>query len=520
LSIAWYDADKDLMHPLYTYELGERRHFPPATPLADGPFRKMRANRRPIICNTRAEQDAAGFRLVEGTADSHSLALVPIVGTSGVLGSISVENYETENAFGPPEVRLLTTVASAMGVALENARLFGETQRLYKQSEQRAAELAIINNVQRALAGELSLQGVYDAVGDKIREVFNGADVSIRMVDPDLKIEHFPYIHGLGERRFLPSQPMGDSGFAAHVLRTGETLLIDENLPARVKEFGSRLLIGASKMPATQLMVPLKPGGQVRGILQLVDMEREHAFSESDVRLLETLASSMSAALLNAQLFDETKRLYKESEQRAAQLAIINSIQQGVAAELDFQAIVDLVGDKLREVFGTQEIGIRWHDERTNLIHFLYEYEHGVRLTLAPAVPGAMGTWRTLQDTRSPLVIGTAEEAVERGITTVPGTDLSKSMIAVPILGSDRVIGAIVMENYEREHAYGDADVRLLSTVSATMGVALENARLFDEAQARTRETAALAEVGREISSTLDLGKVLDRIALHAKDLL
>src|SRR6185312_11766377 len=194
--------------------------------------------------------------------------------------------------------------------------------------------------------------------------------------------------------------------------------------------------------------------------------------------------------------------------------------QQGVAAELDFQAIVDLVGDKLREVFGTQEIGIRWHDERTNLIHFLYEYEHGVRLKLPPAVPGAMGTWRTLQDTRSPLVIGTAEEAVERGITTVPGTDLSKSMIAVPILGSDRVIGAIVMENYEREHAYGDADVRLLSTVSATMGVALENARLFDEAQARTRETAALAEVGREISSTLDLGKVLDRIALHAKDLL
>src|SRR6185312_7893085 len=174
LSIAWYDADKDLMHTLSTYALGERKHFPPTTPLANGPFRTMRANRRAIICNTRAEQDAAGFRLVEGTADSHSLALVPIVGTSGVLGSISVENYETENAFGPPEVRLLTTVASAMGVALENARLFGETQRLYKQSEQRAAELAIINNVQRALAGELSLQGVYDAVGDKIREVFNG----------------------------------------------------------------------------------------------------------------------------------------------------------------------------------------------------------------------------------------------------------------------------------------------------------------------------------------------------------
>ena len=52
------------------------------------------------------------------------------------------------------------------------------------------------------------------------------------------------------------------------------------------------------------------------------------------------------------------------------------------------------------------------------------------------------------------------------------------------------------------------------------MSVALENARLFDETQRRTRETAALAEVGRDISSTLDLATVMDRIASHAKDLL
>ena len=52
------------------------------------------------------------------------------------------------------------------------------------------------------------------------------------------------------------------------------------------------------------------------------------------------------------------------------------------------------------------------------------------------------------------------------------------------------------------------------------MGVALENARLFEEIQRRTRESAALAEVGRDISSTLDLPTVMDRIAHHAKELL
>ena len=80
----------------------------------------------------------------------------------------------------------------------------------------------------------------------------------------------------------------------------------------------------------------------------------ENAFSESSVNLLTTLANSMSVALENARLFDETQRLLKETEQRAAELAVINSIQEGMAAELDFQAIIDLVGDKLREVFATE----------------------------------------------------------------------------------------------------------------------------------------------------------------------
>jgi hypothetical protein len=52
------------------------------------------------------------------------------------------------------------------------------------------------------------------------------------------------------------------------------------------------------------------------------------------------------------------------------------------------------------------------------------------------------------------------------------------------------------------------------------MSVALENARLFDETQRRTRETAALAEVGRDISSTLDVATVMDRIGTHARNLL
>ncbi|HEY7903958.1 MAG TPA: GAF domain-containing protein [Casimicrobiaceae bacterium] len=698
LSIAWYDAQRDLLSHLYTYELGKRIQFQPSKPLVDGPFRRIVETRRPIIANSRAELDAAGFRQIEGTAESFSLALVPIVGTGAVLGSIQVENYERENAFRDSDVRLLTTVASAMGVALENARLFGETQRLLKETEERAAELAIINSVQQALAAKLDLTGIYTAVGDKIRDIFGDADVEIRVHDPATNLVHIPYIYELGRRIAVEPEPLGNRGFSAHVMRTGESLVINERLPEVMQDYGSTIVEGTESAKSI-VFVPLRAQGTTRGLISLSDMAREHAFTDSHVRLLETLANSMSVALDNARLFDETQRLYKQSEQRAAQLAIVNSVQHGVAAELDFQAIVDLVGnkiaaifdtkdmsiamhdrstnmmtmpyylehgnrfdiepvlltrgftaevihagkplvinrdlaaraaelgstmigdvdnpvipssylgvpilkgdeafgvvavyadredafsdqdvnllatlantmgvalenarlfdetqrllketerraaelavinsiqegmsakldfqaivdlvgDKLREVFDTQEIGIRWHDDKTDRIHYLYEYEHGVRLSLPPMIPDAMGTWRVLRETRAPLVLNTLAEAKSRGIRVVPGTDASRSMVGVPILGGDRILGMIILENYEREHAYSEADVRLLSTVGATMGVALENARLFDEAQQRSRETAALAEVGRDISSTLDLATVLDRIARHARELL
>ena len=73
-----------------------------------------------------------------------------------------------------------------MAVALESARHYAETQRLFKESEQRAAELAIITSVQSALASKLDIQGIYEAVGDRLRETFGGRDVRLAGVLIDI----------------------------------------------------------------------------------------------------------------------------------------------------------------------------------------------------------------------------------------------------------------------------------------------------------------------------------------------
>src|SRR5436189_4254045 len=125
-------------------------------------------------------------------------------------------------------------------------------------------------------------------------------------------------------------------------------------------------------------------GDEVTSYVSLQNVDNENAFSESDIRLLETLANTMSVALENARLFDETTRLLKETEQRTAELAVINSVQEGLARELEMKAIYELVGNKIREVFDAQVVIIAAFDHEAGTEKFIYMIEKGERFYPEP----------------------------------------------------------------------------------------------------------------------------------------
>ena len=240
----------------------------------------------------------------------------------------------------------LEFVAQHIATALTRARAIEETR-------QRNAELEIINSVQQGLASKLDFQAIIDLVGDKVQAIFDAQVVDIATYDRATDSLYSWYTIEKGQRMSIEgARTYRSYGFRQRVIETHEPLVINHDMDRLMEEYHNPVVAGEPVKSA--VFMPMMAGDHVMGIISLQNIDRENAFSESDVRLLQTLANSMSVALENARLFDETQRLLKETEQRAAELAIINSVQQGLASKLDMQAIYDLVGDKIREIFDAQ----------------------------------------------------------------------------------------------------------------------------------------------------------------------
>jgi GAF domain-containing protein len=257
---------------------------------------------------------------------------VPLVVGGRATGVISLQNVDRTHAFGEDDQRLLETLASSLSVALDNARLVHETR-------QRNAELALINSVQESIAGELDQQAIYDLVGEKLREVFDAQAVDIAVHDENAGI--LRYVYQIERGVHFPNVTLPVVGFRKHVMATRQPLAILENIDAALVEYGNPETVSGEPSHGSAIFQPLVVGGRATGVISIQNLDREHAFDESDQQLLATIAGSLGVALDNAQLVHETR-------QRNAELALINSVQEGLAGELEMQAIYEIVGDKIQ----------------------------------------------------------------------------------------------------------------------------------------------------------------------------
>lgn len=219
--------------------------------------------------------------------------------------------------------------------------------RIEQQLARREAELQILNSIQEKLASELDFQTIVELVGDEVCSVTKASSVFIALHDTTTQLISWPYCVSNNERTGPPSAPVSKNltrrmFHATKPLNLGtEKEILAHGSMSQEESTGSRSFLG----------VPFTVGNSMLGALSIHQLEYEHAFTNADERFLQTLAHAMSTALEKARLFGETKRLSKAERQRTIELQIINSVQEGLASNLEMKAIYQLVGEKIGEIF-------------------------------------------------------------------------------------------------------------------------------------------------------------------------
>ncbi|HVZ95359.1 MAG TPA: GAF domain-containing protein [Chitinophagaceae bacterium] len=338
---------------------------------------------------------------------------------------------------------------------------------------QRAGELSVINTVQESLAKELDINSIYELIGNRICELFDTQTVIIRTFDSRSGNEEWRYAIERGKRLYSEPRPMIWAN--KELVKTKQPLLINHNYTQFAESLGGS---GVSKglPPKSAIFVPMMAGDSVRGSVSLQNVEKENAFTASDLRVITTLTNSMAVALENARLFDETTHLLADAKHRATELTTVNNVSKALATQLNPDDLIKLVGDQMRDLFKANIVYLALLNKKTNIISFPYQYGDNMQ-------PIRLGTGLTSQIISSgePLLINKDVEE-KTGALGLQRVGLpAASYLGVPIPVGDEIIGVLSVQSTEQENRFNENDLRLLSTIASSAGVALRNAQLFED---------------------------------------
>lgn len=195
----------------------------------------------------------------------------------------------------------------------------------------------------------------------------------------------------------------------------------------------------------------------------------------------------------------ERKQTEQKIQQRLNELAMVNAVSQVATSRLELNSMIELTGERLRQIPNVECLFIALLDSKSQMISFPYYRFYQDIIPTSP-IPLGQGLTSRVIENRKPLVINqnTDQESEKLGIVRhhAPGKkhQPAKSWMGIPMQVGDQVIGVIGVQNFERMNAYTEDDVRLWETIAANVAVAIQNAQLYTAAQQELAERKKLID--------------------------
>lgn len=455
---------------------------------------------------------------------------VPLKRDGEVVGVISLSRSEAR-AFTDRQIALVQTFADQAVIAIENARLFEEVQARNREVtealEQQTATADVLKVISRSIG---QTEPVFDAILESAARLCDASSAHMALRDGD-GWRNVAAFGGTPEweeyRRQHPQimHPMPSSAMG-RVLATGMPVHVDDAIDDQAYRDGDpgRLSVVRLLGARTLLCVPLLRDGSVVGIITLHRQE-VRPFSEKQIALISSFASQAVIAIENARLFSEIESRNRDVsealQQQTAMSDVLNVISRSVGqTEPVFEAILESAARLCEASFANLALcegdGLRHAAMLGSTPEWeAYRREHPI---LRPLPSSAIG--RVLA-TRMPVHVhdGTDDQAFrdgDLGRLSVVNLLGARTILSVPLLKDGDVVGVITIHR-QVVRPFTEKQIALVANFASQAVIAIENARLFSELEARNREVSEALE---QQTATADVLKLISRTAFDLKSVL
>jgi PAS domain S-box-containing protein len=440
--------------------------------------------------------------------DIRSGLTVPIITRGVTLGAIELLRSESRAPFGDDDLIIAQELARRAAQAVDNARLYNEVQQSRERLRAQAARTAALAEASRVFAeAVLDRQAVLDTVAHQVGELLGDLCV-IRLLSNDGEqlvpaAVYHPDSEAVALARAVlrDSDGRADEGNAGQVLRSGEPILLsavtDQDAagfdPANrpyVERYGVRSL----------MMVPLHARGRVIGVISVAREQPGQAYVQDDLDFLQELANRAALAVDNARLYGEAQTAEQATRRQAARMRVLAEVSGALAeAGLDISAVLAAVAQHVAEQVGDGcSIRLLSNDRRwltaVALHHTIGEAATFMREEeISEPLPAGLGLHGQVVSGGQALQFsGLSREALRRSLASEYHAYIDRygmhSITIVPLRAQGRVIGTLGAWRDATSQPYTVADREFLQELADRAGIAIQNARLYqDVQQAETR---------------------------------
>ena len=263
------------------------------------------------------------------------------------IGELALQSAPEESAH-----ELLATVADQLSLHIENLRLTEQTQIALSESRRRTEELAVLNEMGRALTTLREEGAIYQTIHQYTSRLMDAKHFFITLYDFTAGTLTFPLVYSDQERVELPSRPLG-MGQTDYVIRNRAPLLLSENVQTQMEAKGIQYMPfrGGQKIQSW-LGVPLLYGGEVVGAIVVQSVDTPRLYTEFERDVLTAIASQAAIAIENARSFKETQR-------RAERESTINIIAQKIQGATSVQGAIQTAIEELGRALKAKRTAVK-----------------------------------------------------------------------------------------------------------------------------------------------------------------